>query len=100
MEYRSEEDKNASGDGRSQLAFEALADESSGVRETVVDCLDGKYDKDHKTGASAYQGGSLGVVAGALAKYHGEATNPGAWKDWMGPASLLVDAVANKEKED
>jgi len=81
---------------RSQLALEALADKSSGVRETVLDCLDGKYDKDHKTGASVYQGGSLGVVAGALAKYHGEARAPGAWKDWMEAATLLVDAVANE----
>jgi hypothetical protein len=88
------------GTDRSQLALEALADESSGVRETVVDCLDGKYDKDHKTGASVYQGGSLGVVAGALAKYHGEARAPGAWKDWMEAASLLVDAVANEEEEE
>jgi hypothetical protein len=93
VEYRSEED---GGDWKNHKALEALADESSGVRETVLDCLDGKYDKDHKTGASVYQGGSLGVVAGALAKYHGEAANPGAWKDWMEAATLLVDAVANE----
>ncbi len=93
MEYRSEEE---GGDWKNRKALEALADESSGVRETVVDCMGGTYDKDHKTGAGAYQGGSLGVVAGALAKYHGEAANPGAWKDWMEAATLLVDAVANE----
>ena len=40
----------------------------------------------------------MGVVAGALAKYHGEAATPGAWKDWMEAAALLVDAVANEEE--
>ncbi len=85
---------------RSQLALDALTDESSGVRETVLDCMGGRYDKDHKTGASAYQGGSLGVTAGALAKYHGEAAKPGAWKDWMKAAALLVDEVSKEQGEE
>jgi Bifunctional DNA primase/polymerase, N-terminal/AAA domain len=79
---------------RETLALEAL-EASSEVRRVAVSCAAGAFDKEHRLGASAYQGGSVGVLAGAIATYHGE-TGPDAWREWMHAAGVALDRLAEE----
>lgn len=76
-------------------AVSALEDEASDVRKDAASCATGAYDRDHKMGAGAYQGGSLGVLAGALSAYYGE-TQLGAWRSWMNAAGVVLEKLANE----